>query len=152
VTKGKLVAIRYPSAQLAERAAAEVRALAGERALELEDAAVAVKHEGERVELRQLHGLAAGEGLVAGGAIGLLLGVPLGLPVAAALVGMAGGGGVSALDRGISDRRMRDVASSLQTGEAILFLLAAGIDWSRLRERLAPYEGALVASGAVAVP
>jgi uncharacterized membrane protein len=148
VAHGELIALHYASRESADRAAAEVRELAGEHALELRDAAVAVKHEDGRIELRQTRELAVGEAAVAGGAIGLLLGIPIGLPVAAALLGIAGGGGVSFHRRGISNRHMKDAAASLEPDEAILFVLASSVDWPRVEERLAPYEGELLASDA----
>jgi uncharacterized membrane protein len=146
VAHGELIALHYASREDAERAAAEVRTLADEHALELEDAAIAVKHDDGRIELRQTRELAVGEAAVAGGAIGLLLGIPIGLPVAAALLGIAGGGGVAFHHRGISNRHMKDAARDLGPEEAILFVLASNVDWPRVEERLAPYEGELLAS------
>jgi uncharacterized membrane protein len=152
VAKAHLIAVRYSSGELAEQAAAELPALEREHALVVKDAAVALKHDDERIELRQTRELALGEGAVAGGAIGLLLGIPLGIPVAAALLGIAGGGGLSGLDRGISDQRMRETASALRPGEAVLFLLAADVDWSRVQPRLAPYGGETLASDEARAP
>jgi uncharacterized membrane protein len=148
VAHGQLIALHFASREDAERAAAEVRKLADEKALELEDAAVAVKHDDGRIELRQTRELAVGEAAVAGGAIGLLLGIPLGLPVAAALLGIAGGGGTAFHRRGISNRHMKDAASTLGPDEAILFVLASSVDWPRVEERLEPYEGELLGSDA----
>jgi uncharacterized membrane protein len=148
VAHGELIALHYTSRERAERAAEEIRQLGDEQLLEIEDAAVAVKHDDGRIELRQTRELAVGEAAVAGGAIGLLLGIPIGLPVAAALLGIAGGGGALFHRRGISNRHMKDAAKELNPEEAILFVLASNVDWPRVEERLAPYEGELLASDA----
>lgn len=146
MAKTHLIAVAYESLDQAERASLAVRDLAGEHGLALRDAAVVVRTSEEHVELRQTRALAAGEGVVGGGAIGLLLGLGLGVPVAAAMLGMAGGGGFSLWDRGIDDGRMRRLGRSLEPGHAALFALAAAVDWERLRQRLDPYGGELVAS------
>ena len=117
--------------------------LAKEGSLELKDAAVVVKDDAGRVELRQTR-LAAGETVVSGGSIGLLLGLAVGVPVAAALIGLAGGGGLAAFHRGISDKRMRKFGEELPTGHA---LRARGEGrLGLLHERLAAYGGEVAAS------
>ena len=141
-----LVAVAYDNEELAERALGTVRDLGDESALVIRDAAIVVKHEDGRVELQQSRELAAGEGVVSGGAIGLLLGLALAVPVAGALVGLAGGAGFAAFDKGISNDRMRGLGGRLASGHAVLFALVADVDWARLGARLAPYGGELVTS------
>lgn len=140
-----LIAVGYESEEIAERALATLGELAREDALELKDAALVVKDESERVELRQTR-LAAGESVVSGGSIGLLLGLAVGVPVAAALLGLAGGGGFAAFHRGISDKRMRNFGKELPPGHAALFALVADVSWPILHDRLAPYGGEVAAS------
>jgi uncharacterized membrane protein len=70
----------------------------------------------------------------------------VGVPVAAALLGLAGGGGLAAFHRGISDKRMRKFGEELPSGHAALFALVAEVDWERLHERLSPYGGEVAAS------
>ena len=141
-----LIAVGYESEEIAERALATLGDLVREDALELKDAAVVVKHDAERVELRQTRELAVGEKVISGGSIGLLLGLAVGVPVAAALLGLAGGGGLAAFDRGISDKKMRKFGKELQPGHAALFALVADVNWALLHERLAPYGGEVAAS------
>ncbi|HEX4526433.1 MAG TPA: DUF1269 domain-containing protein [Gaiellaceae bacterium] len=112
----------------------------------IHDAAIVVKHDDGRVELQQSRELAAGEGIVGGGAIGLLLGLALAVPVAGALVGLAGGAGFAALDRGISNDHMRQLGATIARGNAVLFVLVEDVDWEKLRERLALFGGDLVTS------
>jgi uncharacterized membrane protein len=105
-----------------------------------------IKRVDGRVELQQTHGLAAGEGMVSGGAIGLLLGLALAVPVAGALVGLAGGAGLAALDRGISDEHMRKLGETIARGHAVLFALVENVDWDKLGDGLAVGGGELVVS------
>src|SRR5690349_1188370 len=83
----RLVVVSCSSLAAAERALAEARALEGVR-----DAAIVTRTERGRVELRQTHQVAAGEGVVAGGTVGFVAGMLLGGPVGGALLGLAGGG------------------------------------------------------------
>jgi uncharacterized membrane protein len=141
-----LIAVAYERERDADGALGSLRALAQEDAIELKDAAIVVKHEDGRVELQQSRELAAGEAVVSGGSIGLLLGLAAGVPVAAALLGLAGGGGLAVFDRGISNKRMRRFGEELGPGHAALFALVADVDWAQLHERLSPYGGEVAAS------
>lgn len=144
--RAHLIAVAYESTQLAESALAAVRDLSDEHALIIHDAAIVIKHDDGRVELQQSRELASGEGIVSGGAIGLLLGLALAVPVAGALVGFAGGAGFAALDRGISNEQMRELGATIARGNAVLFALLKDVDWPRLRGAIAPYGGDLVTS------
>jgi uncharacterized membrane protein len=146
VSSSYLIAVGYEREETAEGALASVLSLAQEHALELKDAAIVVKDDADRVELRQTRELATGETVVSGGSIGLLLGLAVGAPVAAALLGLAGGGGLAVFDRGISDKRMRTFGQELAPGHAALFALVADVDWALLHERLSPYGGEVAAS------
>jgi uncharacterized membrane protein len=149
VSSARLLAVAYDDAATAERALAALSDLADEHALALKDAAVVVRHrsgDGGSVEVHQKRALAAGEGVVGGGTIGLLIGLAIGLPVVGALVGIAGGGGASAIDTGISDSEMRRVGRELAVGRAALFALVADVDWVHVRQRLVPYGGEIVVS------
>jgi uncharacterized membrane protein len=141
-----LIAVGFPSAQDADRALALVRRLADEKRLTLKDAAVVVKSGHDHVELRQTHQSTLGDSAVGGGTIGLLVGLLVGLPIAGALAGIGGGGGLAAIDRGISDDRMRRFGKELAPGHAALFALVADVDWAALRERLAPLGGTFAVS------
>jgi uncharacterized membrane protein len=146
MARATLVAVEYASEPDAERALGILRDLTNEDALDLHDAAVVVKHADGRVELRQSRELAAGEGAVGGGSIGLLLGLAVAVPVAGALVGVAAGMGFAAHDRGISNKEMRHVGAALSPGEALLFALVGKVEWELLASRLEPVGGTLVRS------
>jgi uncharacterized membrane protein len=141
-----LVAVEYANVQAAELALGIVRDLNDEDALAVHDAAVVVKRADGRVELRQSSELAAGEAAVGGGSIGILLGLAVAIPVAGALVGVAAGMGFAALDKGISNKRMRELGDTLAPGQAVLFALVGDVDWDLLASHLAPTGGELVTS------
>jgi uncharacterized membrane protein len=146
LANANLIAVAYDTSDLAESALGNVRELGDEHALVLRDAAIVIKHDDGRVELQQIHGLATGEGMVSGGAIGLLLGLALAVPVAGALVGLAGGAGLAAFDRGISDEHMRKLGATIARGHAVLFALVENVDWGKLGDGLALRGGELVVS------
>lgn len=98
-----------------------------------------------RLELQQTSQLAAGEGVVAGGTVGLVAGLLLGGPVAGALLGMLGGGAFGARDTGLDDDRLRELAASLEAGEALVGALVTPRQADEARAALARY-------GAVAAP
>ena len=85
-----------------------------------------------------------------GGTIGLLFGLLVGIPIAAAVVGAAGGAGASAFRHDVSDDELRHVARSLEGHAAALVAIVESPDWPRIRTRLAPYGGMLIASDVAA--
>jgi uncharacterized membrane protein len=146
MARATLVAVEYANEEAAERALGIVRDLSDEDALAVHDAAVVVKRADGRVELRQSRELAAGEAAVGGGSIGILLGLAVAIPVAGALVGVAAGMGFAALDKGISNKRMRGLGDTLAPGQAVLFALVGDVDWNLLASHLTPVGGELVTS------
>jgi uncharacterized membrane protein len=98
-----------------------------------------VRTETGRLDLHQTHQLAAGEGIVAGGSIGLVAGLLLGGPVFGAVVGMGGGGIVGARDTGLDDDRLRELGESLDPGEALVGALVTPRQGDDVRALLARY-------------
>ena len=131
----RLVVVSCPSRGEAERA---LEALGGLKA-DIIDAAVVTRSEGGRVELRQTHQVAAGEGVVAGGTVGFLAGMLLGGPIGVALLGMLGGGVWGARDTGVPDARLRELGESLAPGGELLCVLVKAEDAAAARAALAPY-------------
>ena len=118
-----LVAIEFPSEAKAENVRQRLLDLQSEYLIELEDAVIGVKKPNGRVKLNQLFHPAA-----AGAAYGSLWGLIVGLiflaPLAGVIVGAASGAIGGALsDVGIDDEFMKGVASSIESGKAVLFLL-----------------------------
>jgi uncharacterized membrane protein len=128
-----LLVVAFGDVQAADDAQSAVRDL------HVRDAAVVVRTAAGRIELHQTSEIAAGEGLVGGGAIGLLAGLVLGLPVGGALLGLLGGAGFGLRDTGIPNARLRQLGEELQPGHAVLCVLAGGEDTVRAREVLERY-------------
>ncbi|MCA6105036.1 DUF1269 domain-containing protein [Bradyrhizobium australafricanum] len=117
-----LVAVVYPSEVKAEEVRQKILKLQSEYLITISDAVIAVKTE-DSVKLNQLVNTTM-TGAVSGGFWGLLLGLVFLNP----LLGVALGAGAGALsgaltDFGIRDQFMKDLASNVKSGDAVLFLL-----------------------------
>ena len=131
----RLIVVSCSSLGDAECALEELRGLE----LDDRDAAVVARTAAGRLELRQTHQAAAGEGVVAGGTVGFVAGMLLGGPVGGALLGMLGGGVWAARDTGVPDARLHELGESLTPGRALLCVLLAADDAPAAREALASY-------------
>ena len=148
VSATRLLVIVFEDAAHAEGALTILSDLADDHVLTLKDAAVVARRRADdggpgAVEIHQARSLAAGEGLVGGGTIGLLVGLAAGLPIVAALAGMAGGAGIAAIDTGIDDGELRRLGGELPGGGAAVAALATSSDWERALAALAGLGGAL---------
>ncbi|MCI0599696.1 MAG: DUF1269 domain-containing protein [Beijerinckiaceae bacterium] len=118
-----LVVIAFPSEEKAEEVRQRVLNLQKEYLIELGDAAIAVKQPNGTVKLNQLMSTTAA-GAVSGTFWGTLVGLIFLMPLAGAAVGAASGAlGGYLTDVGVNDAFMKEVAESLQPGNAALFLL-----------------------------
>lgn len=124
----RLLLVAFGDATAADEALASVH--------DVRDAAVVVRTDAGRIELQQTREIAPGEGIVGGGAIGLLAGLVLGLPVGGALLGLLGGAGFGLRDTGIPNRRLRQLGEELQPGQAVLCVLVDDEGRARVRESL----------------
>jgi uncharacterized membrane protein len=143
----RLVVVSCASRAEAERALDALRELKAA----IRDAAIVTRLENGRVELQQTRQVAAGEGVVAGGAVGFVAGMLLGGPVGGALLGMLGGGVWASRDTGVPDARLRELGESLAPGGALLCVLVRPDDAAAARDKLAPY-GEVADADAPAVP
>jgi uncharacterized membrane protein len=118
-----LVVIVYPSEAKAEEIRQKLFELQKEYLIEIGDAVIAVKREDGKVKLNQLLNTTA-TGAVSGGFWGLLIGTLFLMPVFGAAIGAASGAlGGALVDYGINDDFMKQLADSLQPGNAALFVL-----------------------------
>jgi len=122
-TVSDLVVIEFPSEAKAEEVRQKVLDMQKDYLIELGDAVIAVKQPNGRVKLNQLlHPAAAGAAM--GTMWGTLIGLIFLMPLLGAAVGAASGAVGGALtDVGIDNRFMKDVAASIEAGNAALFLL-----------------------------
>jgi len=118
-----LVVIAFPSEAKAEEVRQKLLDMQKDYLIELGDAVVAVKQPSGSVKLNQLFHPTA-TGAVSGTFWGTLIGLIFLMPLAGAAIGAASGAiGGALTDVGINDQFMKDVAQSLQSGNAALFLL-----------------------------
>ncbi len=118
-----LVVIAFPTEAKAEEVRQKILDLQKDYLIELGDAAIAVKQPDGSVRLNQLINTTAA-GAVSGTFWGTLIGLIFLVPLAGAAIGAASGAlGGWLTDVGVNDAFMKDVAESLQPGNAALFLL-----------------------------
>jgi uncharacterized membrane protein len=118
-----LIAIVYPSEAKAEEVRQRLFKLQKEYLITINDAVIAVKTETGAVRLNQLVNTTA-VGAASGSFWGLLVGVLFLNPIIGVALGAASralGGALT--DFGINDAFMKDLASSIQPGNAALFVL-----------------------------
>jgi uncharacterized membrane protein len=108
------------------------------------DAAVVVHDANGRLQLRQTHDSSVGDDAVAGGTVGLLAGLLLGLPVAGAVIGLVAGGGWGARDTGIDDELLKRLGDELEGGNALVVALTSPEARRAVVETLAGQGGVVV--------
>jgi uncharacterized membrane protein len=118
-----LLVISYPTETRAEEVRTKLLGMQKEYLIDLSNAVVAVKTADGQVKLNQLFSPVAA-GAASGALWGSLLGLIMLMPLVGAAIGAASGAlGGKLADVGINDNFMREVAASLNTGSAALFLL-----------------------------
>jgi uncharacterized membrane protein len=123
VSMSDLIAIVYPSEAKAEEVRQRLFKLQKEYLITINDAVIAVKTETGAVRLNQLVNTTA-VGAASGSFWGLLVGVLFLNPIIGVALGAASGAlGGALTDFGINDAFMKELASSIQPGNAALFVL-----------------------------
>ncbi|NTS33081.1 DUF1269 domain-containing protein [Phyllobacterium sp. BT25] len=118
-----LIVIVYPTEEKAEEVRNRLLELQKEYLITLGDAVIATKTDAGKVKLNQMVSTTAA-GAVSGSFWGLLIGVLFLNPLIGAAVGAASGAlGGALTDVGINDNFMKDLAASIQPGNAALFVL-----------------------------
>lgn len=118
-----LVVIVYPTEARAEEMRSKILSLQKEYLIEIGDAAIAVMHQDGKVKLNQLLNTTA-LGAASGSFWGLLIGAIFLMPVFGVALGAASGAlGGALTDYGVNDAFMKELAATLQPGNAALFVL-----------------------------
>ncbi|MDR6668725.1 DUF1269 domain-containing protein [Rhizobium sp. 1399] len=139
-----LIAIVYPTEAKAEEVRRRLIELQKEYLIKLGDAVIATKTQGGKVRLNQLVSMTT-SGAVSGSFWGLLVGVLFLNPLIGAAVGAASGAIAGALtDVGIDDAFMKDLASSLQPGNAALFVLVQEMTADKLLKEISGFGGVVL--------
>lgn len=118
-----LIVISYKDQATAEAVRIRLFDLQKNYLIDIGDAVIAVKEPDGKVKLNQMVSTTAA-GAVSGSFWGFLIGVLFMVPIVGVAAGAAAGAlGGAMTDFGINDRFMKDVAASLQPGNAALFVL-----------------------------
>src|SRR5258708_19194112 len=131
-----LVAIVYSTEAKAEEMRAKLFSLQKEYLIEIGDAVIAVKQDDGKVKLNQLLNTTAA-GALSGGFWGTLVGMIFLMPFLGAALGAASGAlGGALTDYGIDDNFMKELAASLQPGDAALFVAIKKMTDDKVREAI----------------
>jgi uncharacterized membrane protein len=131
-----LVVIVYPSEEKAEEVRTHLLKLQKEYLITLADAVIAVKTEAGHIKLNQMVNTTA-TGAISGGFWGLLIGTLFLMPVVGAAIGAASGAlGGALADFGIDDKFIKDLAGSIQPGNAALFVLIKEMTADKVLEEI----------------
>ncbi|NKE44003.1 DUF1269 domain-containing protein [Roseomonas frigidaquae] len=141
-----LLVIAFPTEAQAEEARSRILAMQREYLIAVGDAAVALRRPDGGIKLNQIL-----QPTAAGAASGALWGSLIGLlflnPLAGAALGAATGAVAGRLsDVGINDTFMKEVAQTLQSGEAALFLLVRKMTADRVMAGLQGMGGRIMSS------
>jgi len=131
-----LVVIVYPTLEKAEAVRKELFELQKEYLISLEDAVIATKTDDGKIKLHQMLNTTAA-GAASGSFWGLLVGMIFLMPVVGVAIGAASGalGGLLA-DFGINDKFMKELAESIQPGNAALFVLIRSMTGDKVLEHM----------------
>lgn len=141
-----LLVIEFSSEEKAEGVREILLALQKEYLIELGDAVVAVRAPNGRIKLNQLIEPVK-QGAISGALWGSLIGLLFLNPLAGAALGAAGGAlGGKLTDLGINDAFMREVAKTLRSGNAALFLLIRKMTTDNVLAELRGVRGTILRS------
>ena len=139
-----LIAIVYPTEAKAEEVRQRLFALQKEYLINITVAVIATKTEGGNVKLNQIMNTTVA-GAVSGSFWGMLIGVIFLNPVVGAAIGAASGAlGGALTDVGINDAFMKDLAASLQPGNAALFVLVHGMTADKVLNAIKGFGGVVL--------
>lgn len=111
--------------------------------LKIDDAAVIVKQESGKVEIKNQLDTGVKWGAVGGGVLGLLLGGVF-FPLAGLAIGTIGGALVGkTLDLGIDQQFVKDVTESLKPGSSALFVMGSSDEPAVVFGALRPFQGTI---------
>ena len=122
----------------------ELISMQKQKLVELEDAAVVVRHQDGKVKVKQVQSL-AGAGALGGAFWGMLIGLLFFMPWLGLAVGAVTGaiaGGLS--DVGVDDKFIKEVGNTIEPGHSALFLLVYKMTPDKVLDRLSHYEDVTV--------
>jgi len=139
-----LVVIVYPTEAKAEEVRQRLLELQKEYIIKLGDAVIATKTEAGKIKLNQLLNTTA-TGAVSGSFWGMLIGILFLNPLIGLAVGAASGAlGGALTDVGINDAFMHDLSTSIQPGNAALFVLVETMTADKVLKEIQGFGGVVL--------
>jgi uncharacterized membrane protein len=136
----ELIVITFDDTEQAGDALESLKKMQNQGVVKINDAAVVVKEESGKVEVKNQLDTGIKGGALAGGLLGLLL-AGLFFPVAGLVIGALGGALVGkTLNYGVDQSFVKDVTESLTPGSSALFVLGSGQS-TAVRAALEPFKG-----------
>jgi uncharacterized membrane protein len=122
----------------------ELISMQKQKLVELEDAAVVVRHQDGKVKVKQVNSL-AGAGALGGAFWGMLIGLLFFMPWLGLAVGAVTGaiaGGLS--DVGVDDKFIKEVGETIEPGHSALFLLVYKMTADKVIDQLKHYDATVL--------
>ncbi len=139
-----LIVIEFPTEAKAEEVRQKILSMQQDYIIDVRDAVIAVKQPDGHVKLNQLYHPTA-IGAASGAVWGTLVGLIFLMPFVGTVVGAASGALAGALsDVGINDDFMKQVAETIDSGSAALFLLVKKMTTDKVLEDLKGVGGKVI--------
>lgn len=139
-----LVAVAFDDEKSAFAMREKLVSMQKEYLIDMEDAVVVTKNADGKIKLHQAVNLTAA-GAIGGTFWGMLIGMLFLSPLLGAAVGAGTGALTGALsDIGIDDNFMKDLAKSMQSGHAMLFVLVRHATTDKVLEGLKGFQGQVI--------
>jgi len=139
-----LIVLAFDSEKGAGQTLKKVEELQKQNLISVDDAAVAIRHEGGKVKVKQATSL-VGSGALGGAFWGMLFGLLFFAPFLGMAIGAATGALFGkAVDYGINDDFIHKVSDAVQPGNSALFLLVHHAQADKVIAELKPYGGKVI--------
>ena len=138
-----LVVLTFDDTEQAGQAFEAIKKAQGSGHLKLDDAAVIVKQESGKVEIKNTLDTGVKWGVVGGGLLGLLL-ASVFFPLAGLAIGAIAGGLIGkSLNLGVDQKFVKDVTETLKPGSSALFLIGSAEHPDVMLAVLRPFQGTI---------
>jgi uncharacterized membrane protein len=138
-----LVVLTFDDTHQAGEAFEALKKLQSGGNLNIDDAAVIVKQESGKVEIKNTLDKGVKRGAVGGGLLGLLL-ASVFFPLAGLALGAFGGALIGkAMDMGVDKKFVKDVTETLKPGSSALFVIGSSDHQAAVAAALRPFQGTI---------
>jgi uncharacterized membrane protein len=139
----QLVVLTFDDTEQAGEALEALKKVRSSGHLKIDDAAVIVKDESGKVEIKNQLDTGTKWGAVGGGLIGLML-ASVFFPLAGLAIGAIGGALVGkSLNLGVDKKFVKDVTETLKPGSSALFVIGSGDNPDMVAAALRPFQGTI---------